>query len=522
MSRPSISVSVVMPSGYGVSNCGYCKGKSSSRTYGMVAMYLTCMDYQCLIDRGWRRSGCYIYKPNLRDSCCPQYTIRLDSTRFSPSKSQKKIIGKFNKYVRGKRPIGDERLRKRKHRLSDTDVVGADAREENGDGVGSLPEWIELLRKVEGEPDSEHPFEICLEPASYSDEKFEVYSKYQIAVHHDPPSRVRKEGFYNFLVDSPLIPEDFPTGTKGSITPGYGSFHQTYRLDGRLIAVAVLDILPACVSSVYFFYDPDFSHLSLGKYSALREIAMARSLYARVPGLQWYYMGFYIHRCPKMRYKAEYSPSDLLDPETYQWAPYVRCLPLLESKHYAEFSSILKGPDGDQGEHPGSTNNLSIEQQGNSGGKAGSNGEVVAAGHRQMGDTTKGKETEKRATQTKDVAGPEKVGRSEEDTRMLGKEDEEAELESVANSEEEEEEEEEDGDFEEERQIGPLPPGVLDPATVTTEDLRGVRAIYGGKLWPVTATPHFRISEEIRNAIMEYYCVVGRDLANRMIVNLKF
>ena len=33
--------------------------------------------YQEMIDRGWRRSGAYCYKPDLRRSCCPQYTIKL-------------------------------------------------------------------------------------------------------------------------------------------------------------------------------------------------------------------------------------------------------------------------------------------------------------------------------------------------------------------------------------------------------------------------------------------------------------
>ena len=41
-------------------------------------------------------------------------------------------------------------------------------------------------------------------------------------------------------------------------------------MDGKLIAVGVLDILPHCISSVYFYYDTDYSCLSLGKYSALR------------------------------------------------------------------------------------------------------------------------------------------------------------------------------------------------------------------------------------------------------------
>lgn len=42
-----------------------------------------------------------------------------------------------------------------------------------------------------------------------------------------------------------------------------------YRLDGELIAMGVLDILPGCVSSVYFMYDAKWEKHSLGKvYSA--------------------------------------------------------------------------------------------------------------------------------------------------------------------------------------------------------------------------------------------------------------
>lgn len=51
---------------------------------------------------------------------------------------------------------------------------------------------------------------------------------------------------------------------------GYGSFHQQYWLDGQIVAVGVIDILPTCVSSVYLYYHPDFASLSLGSYSALR------------------------------------------------------------------------------------------------------------------------------------------------------------------------------------------------------------------------------------------------------------
>lgn len=84
-------------------------------------------------------------------------------------------------------------------------------------------------------------------------------------------------------------------------------FMQQYLLDGKIICVAVIDILPRCLSSVYLYYDPDYSFLSLGTLSALFEISFVRQLARISPDLDKYYMGFYIHSCPKMRYKANYS-----------------------------------------------------------------------------------------------------------------------------------------------------------------------------------------------------------------------
>jgi arginine-tRNA-protein transferase len=97
-------------------------------------------------------------------------------------------------------------------------------------------------------------------------------------------------------------------------TQQLGSYHQCYRLDGRLIAMSVLDLLPHCVSGVYFIYHSDYEKWSFGKLSAMREAALALE-----GGYQYYYMGFYIHSCVKMRYKGTYKPSYLLDPESYEW-----------------------------------------------------------------------------------------------------------------------------------------------------------------------------------------------------------
>lgn len=120
---------------------------------------------------------------------------------------------------------------------------------------------------------------------------------------------------------------------------GYGSFHQQYRLNGKLIAVGVIDILNNCVSSVYFFYDPDYQFLNMGTYSSLREIAFTRQLNKMDPNIKWYYLGFYAHTCKKMRYKGFFSPSYLLCPEIYTWHPIEMCVELLERKKYSRFAN---------------------------------------------------------------------------------------------------------------------------------------------------------------------------------------
>lgn len=115
----------------------------------------------------------------------------------------------------------------------------------------------------------------------------ELYKKYQTYVHNEQP---QEDEFCYFLVKTPLKVlllclllsyiqhldyyfdlfkqhKPFPGGIEG---PGYGSFHQQYWIDNKLIAVGVLDILPGCVSSVYFFYDPEYRNLTLGTYGSLR------------------------------------------------------------------------------------------------------------------------------------------------------------------------------------------------------------------------------------------------------------
>uniref|UniRef100_A0A915J9Y0 2-(3-amino-3-carboxypropyl)histidine synthase subunit 2 n=1 Tax=Romanomermis culicivorax TaxID=13658 RepID=A0A915J9Y0_ROMCU len=128
---------------------------------------------------------------------------------------------------------------------------------------------------------------------------------------------------------------------------GYGSFHQQYLIDDKIVAVGVIDILNFCISSKYFFYDPKFSFLNLGVYSALREAALVRKLNNFAPDIKYYYLGFYLHDNPKMKYKGRYAPSYLLCPETFTWQPIEQCLPLLDAKKFCRLNQDLSKIDTD-------------------------------------------------------------------------------------------------------------------------------------------------------------------------------
>lgn len=79
--------------------CGYCKSSSSNFSHGMWAHTLSPENYENLINIGWRRSGCYVYKPMNEKVCCPMYTIRNSSTCVEVSRSQRKVLKRFRKYL---------------------------------------------------------------------------------------------------------------------------------------------------------------------------------------------------------------------------------------------------------------------------------------------------------------------------------------------------------------------------------------------------------------------------------------
>ncbi|KAK4277847.1 hypothetical protein QN277_015780 [Acacia crassicarpa] len=526
-SSNSRTESVVVDCGRRRSSCGYCRSPGrTSISHGLWAQSLTVHDYQDLLDRGWRRSGCFLYKPEMERTCCPSFTIRLKASDFVPSKEQHRVYKRMQRFLDGaldvkkanvsEHPATSSESRSSVHHefsspmskdspstcseeknevekvlcyLSDQ-IDGAvcmfTSKEEFPSGI-QLPkasvkkvspgkrkslasgsedllyssniafqiaasmkraqlgdknphqsklsrdctEEDDLSPKViaeklatsiaqtlkcsdisirscnghinfysstkqvssfEGAQNAPVPkksgikrgsegnclntpqcsqlksrrLELRLKRSSFDPEEYALYRRYQLIVHNDKPDHVTESSYRRFLVDTPLLPvASFGDDT---VPPcGFGSFHQQYLIDGQLVAVGVIDILPKCVSSKYLFWDPDFAFLSLGKYSALQEIGWVKENQVHCPSLQYYYLGYYIHSCNKMRYKAAYRPSELLCPLRYQWVRFNIAKPLLDRSPYVVLSdySILQNGESSQPQvtEDVSERHLDVDQQ---------------------------------------------------------------------------------------------------------------------------------------------------------------
>lgn len=81
--------------------------------------------------------------------------------------------------------------------------------------------------------------------------------------------------------------------------------------------------------------------------NSFRELHFTRTLHVSNPSIEYYYMGFYIHSCPKMLYKGRLPGSDLLCPETYAWLPIEKCIPKLDVSKYAKLNDDPNATDND-------------------------------------------------------------------------------------------------------------------------------------------------------------------------------
>jgi len=137
--------------------------------------------------------------------------------------------------------------------------------------------------------------DIEIGPPALSDEKHELYRKY-LVLRHDRQMDDSFTGLEEFLYQSPICTREV-----------------IYRREGRLMAVGILDMEPQALSTVYCYYDPDFAADSPGTFNILWTID-----YARHEDVPYVYLGYYVRDCPKMNYKLNFRPCELLQPSG-QW-----------------------------------------------------------------------------------------------------------------------------------------------------------------------------------------------------------
>ncbi len=192
--------------------------------------------------------------------------------------------------------------------------------------ISQEPKEIEKGEESPIERDSKlrpHKLEKKLVPAKATKENFALYKKYCKEIHEK--EKESASSYENFLCTRGLLESKLTSPLTGK-TLRLGCYHMNYYLDGELIGVGVIDLLPNGLSSVYFFYDPKYKPLKFGVVSALLELDWIREMNQSFPEFKYYYLGYYIPHCDKMNYKADYEPVELLCPKNYVYVDYTAML----------------------------------------------------------------------------------------------------------------------------------------------------------------------------------------------------
>jgi len=132
--------------------------------------------------------------------------------------------------------------------------------------------------------------EVYTQKPTLSQEHLKLFESYHLHMKSKKDWNYQKtsaEHYYSSFVDGH---EDF-------------GYEILYFFEDKLIGVDLIDILDDGISSIYFYYDPDYSHFSLGKLSLLQQISLAKET-----NKKWIYLGYYVEECPSLNYKAKYKP----------------------------------------------------------------------------------------------------------------------------------------------------------------------------------------------------------------------
>ena len=170
--------------------------------------------------------------------------------------------------------------------------------------------YKKILRRM---PESRLTIET--KPTHFNRDAFDLYNEYHV-LKHDKPKK-SEYSYCEHIVNSPIAHQTVD-GME------YGTFHQLYRLDGKLVAIGIIDVVPKGIVSIYMWYNvsKEISKYSFGVYSALKEIEFVRELSRRNPDMQYYYLQGWNGTNHKLAYKANYEPEDFYCPCIVEsWVP---------------------------------------------------------------------------------------------------------------------------------------------------------------------------------------------------------
>ena len=143
-------------------------------------------------------------------------------------------------------------------------------------------------------------------------EQYSVFRSYLDARHRDG-------GMADMTVlDYAMMVEDSHVDTRMieyRQRPSDGSSHELG--SGRLLSVALTDVLSDGLSLVYSYYDSEESSRSLGTFMILDHIERARRM-----GLSYVYLGYWVEGSRKMAYKGRFLPQQRLAPDGWKRVEY--------------------------------------------------------------------------------------------------------------------------------------------------------------------------------------------------------
>lgn len=235
--------------------CIYLPGRVAQQEY-FSTPGLPPADFEQLLNRGFRRVGTVLYAPRC-PACTACVPLRVPVAAFVPSRSQRRVA----------------------RRNADIDM---------------------LVRTPE-----------C------TLETHALYRRYLASQH--TPWEQRSDG--DAAAESGSTADDAPQSSRNaaSLQDDFDSFRSSlytscvdtleavYSVAGKVVAISILDLSPTMLSAVYHFFDPAMAKRSLGVFSVLAEIELARWL-----GKTHYTLGFWIAEAQSMRYKGDYRPNELL------------------------------------------------------------------------------------------------------------------------------------------------------------------------------------------------------------------